>query len=106
MLSVTDAAASRIAEEMERESKVEGSLRIYIQGGGCSGFQYRFIFDEPRELDEVKSLAGFKLLIDPLSQVFLDGASVDYVDGPSGAGFRITNPNVSGSCGCDRSSAP
>jgi len=104
MLTLTQSATAKIAEAMASEGRDGGSLRIYVQGGGCSGFQYRFVFDEPRENDQVTGLDGFTLLLDPLSGVFLEGASVDYVDGPDGAGFRINNPNQTGTCGCGQAS--
>ena len=75
-----------------------------VEGGGCSGFQYALGFDsEPEEGDEVAEVHGVRILVDRYSLPYLEGASVDYVDGLMGAGFQITNPNVEAACGCGSS---
>ncbi len=103
MVTLTDNAVSKIHEIMDGEQQPTSHLRIYVEGGGCSGFQYGFSFDDYREGDEIVEFEKFKLLVDPFSNTYLSGAAVDYVDGLDGAGFRIQNPNATGSCGCGHS---
>jgi len=103
MITLTDNAVNKIREIMDAENQAGKSLRIYVEGGGCSGFQYGFQFDSSRPGDESRAFDGFELLVDPFSNNYLDGAQVDYVDGLDGAGFRINNPNATGSCGCGHS---
>ena len=101
-VQLTDSAIEKVNEIMTQENQAGKALRIYVEGGGCSGFQYGFSFDDPRDTDEVVDYKGFKLLVDPFSMNYLQNCQVDYVDGLSGAGFRISNPNASGSCGWSR----
>lgn len=103
MVTLTENAVVKIGEIMAEEKQEGRALRIYVEGGGCSGFQYGFTFDESREGDTVAEHAGFKLLVDPFSMTYLGTATVDYVDGLDGAGFRIDNPQATGSCGCGKS---
>lgn len=102
-VQLTDSAIEKVNEIITQENQAGKALRIYVEGGGCSGFQYGFSFDDPRDTDEVVDYKGFKLLVDPFSMNYLQNCQVDYVDGLSGAGFRINNPNASGSCGCGHS---
>ncbi len=89
---------------MSEEGNPDLMLRIYVQGGGCSGFQYGFTFDENiNEGDEVVETDGVKLLIDPMSIQYLMGAEVDYTEGLQGAQFVIRNPNATTTCGCGSS---
>lgn len=103
MVNLTDAAVAKVTEIIEQENQSGKALRIYVEGGGCSGFQYGFQFDDARDGDEVVEFPGFKLLIDPFSMNYLQNSQVDYADGLYGAGFKISNPNASGSCGCGHS---
>jgi len=103
MVNLTESAVGKVIEIIAQENQAGKALRIYVEGGGCSGFQYGFQFDETRNGDEVVSFQGFQLLVDPFSMNYLQNSTVDYVDGLYGAGFRITNPNASGSCGCGNS---
>jgi iron-sulfur cluster assembly accessory protein len=103
MVNLTDAAVEKVNEIISQENQAGKALRIYVEGGGCSGFQYGFQFDDPRDGDEVMECRGFKLLVDPFSLNYLQESTVDYADGLYGAGFRISNPNASGSCGCGHS---
>lgn len=103
MVSLTETAVEKVNEIIEQEKQQGKALRIYVEGGGCSGFQYGFSFDEQREGDEVVEYKGFNLLIDPFSMHYLQSAEVDFVDGLYGAGFRINNPNATGTCGCGHS---
>lgn len=103
-LVFTNAAAHKVAELIEEEGNPNLMLRIYIQGGGCSGFQYGFTFDEQRqEGDEAVKTDGVTLLIDPMSVQYLQGAEVDYAEGLQGAQFIIRNPNATTTCGCGSS---
>jgi len=103
----TSAAAAKVAELMAEEGNGALALRAYISGGGCSGFQYGFEFDENREPDDIAVVRdGVTLLIDPLSFQYLQGAEVDYVENLQGAHFVIrNNPNAKTTCGCGSSFA-
>ena len=98
------AAASKVKELIEDEGNDALMLRVFISGGGCSGFQYGFSFDgEVREGDTVVENEGVKLLVDPMSFQYLSGAEIDYSEGMEGAQFVIRNPNASTTCGCGSS---
>ncbi|MET0028501.1 MAG: iron-sulfur cluster insertion protein ErpA [Candidatus Thiodiazotropha sp.] len=100
----TEAAASKVAALIEEEGNPELMLRVYIQGGGCSGFQYGFSFDENESDGDTKvTTNGVTLLVDPMSMQYLMGAEVDYTEGLQGAQFVIRNPNASTTCGCGSS---
>jgi len=103
-LNFTDAAAEKVGQLIEQEGNAELKLRVYISGGGCSGFQYGFTFDEAvQDGDTEIEKRGVKLLIDPMSVQYLMGAEIDYKDDLSGAQFIIRNPNASTTCGCGSS---
>jgi len=103
-LVFTPAAAKKVSELIAEEGNPELMLRIYVQGGGCSGFQYGFTFDETvNDGDETVVTDGVTLLIDPMSIQYLMGAEVDYSEGLQGAQFVIRNPNASTTCGCGSS---
>ena len=103
-LVFTTAAAGKVADLIEEEGNPGLMLRIYIQGGGCSGFQYGFTFDESVNDGDTEIVTdGVKLLIDPMSMQYLTGAEVDYQEGLQGAQFVIRNPNASTTCGCGSS---
>jgi iron-sulfur cluster insertion protein len=103
-LIFTSAAARKVSELIVEEGNPDLMLRIYVQGGGCSGFQYGFTFDENvNEGDEAVVTDGVTLLIDPMSLQYLMGAEVDYSEGLQGAQFVIRNPNASTTCGCGSS---
>lgn len=102
-LSVTEAAAVKIKQLMAEESDVS-VLRVAIQGGGCSGFQYGLGFDSgAAEGDLEFHEHGITVVVDPFSAPYLQGAEVDYVDSIQAAGFAINNPNATASCGCGHS---
>jgi len=105
MVSVTESAATKIRALMAEEPEGEVSvLRIAIQGGGCSGFQYALGFDRgPQDGDNEIEMNGVRVVIDPFSAPYLAGAEIDYVDALMGAGFAINNPNVQAACGCGSS---
>jgi len=103
-LVFTAAAAKKVSELIVAEGNPDLMLRIYVQGGGCSGFQYGFTFDEETtEGDERVITDGVTLLIDPMSVQYLMGAEVDYSEGLQGAQFVIRNPNATTTCGCGSS---
>ena len=104
MVDVTQAASEKMHEILEQEQGAGKGVRIYIEGGGCSGFQYGFAFDEPKETDfRLEMNQGFEVLVDTFSMNYLRGAQVDFVDTIEGSGFKISNPNASGTCGCGSS---
>lgn len=100
----TDAAASKVGELIQEEDNPELMLRVFISGGGCSGFQYGFTFDEKVEDgdSQVKN-QGVTLVIDPMSVQYLMGAEIDYKEDLQGAQFIIRNPNAATTCGCGSS---
>ena len=100
----TDSAANKVKELITEEGNSELKLRVFVSGGGCSGFQYGFTFDEVcNEDDTVLEKAGVTLLIDPMSYQYLVGAEIDYSEGLEGAQFVIKNPNATSTCGCGSS---
>jgi iron-sulfur cluster insertion protein len=105
-LLFTDSAAAKVAELIHEEGNPALKLRVYVQGGGCSGFQYGFTFDEAvEEGDMTVENQGVTLLIDPMSLQYLIGAEIDYREGLEGAQFVIRNPNAKTTCGCGSSFA-
>ena len=103
-LNFTTAAAAKVRELVQEEGNAALALRVYIQGGGCSGFQYGFSFDENRAEDDLALQKGdVTLLVDPLSLQYLAGAEIDYSESLSGARFVIRNPNAKTTCGCGSS---
>lgn len=103
-LLFTDAAAAKVKSLIEEEDNDALMLRVFVSGGGCSGFQYGFTFDESiTEGDTVVEKAGVKLLIDPMSFQYLVGGEIDYTEGLEGAQFVIRNPNATTTCGCGSS---
>jgi iron-sulfur cluster insertion protein len=106
LINVTEAAAGKIRELLNEEGKLESGLRVFVQGGGCSGFQYGLMIDEGEgdaSTDSVIESNGVKLLVDPISARYLKGAEVDFVDNVTGGGFTIKNPNATSTCGCGSS---
>ena len=103
-LIFTDSAASKVAELVAEEGNPELKLRVFVQGGGCSGFQYGFTFDEVVNEDDTQmSKNGVTLLIDAMSLQYLMGAEIDYKEDLQGAQFVIRNPNATTTCGCGSS---
>lgn len=103
-LVFTDAAATKVRELLDEESNVALKLRVFVSGGGCSGFQYGFKFDEGEEEGDTRiEKCGVTLLVDPMSVQYLLGAEIDYRDDAEGAQFVIRNPNASTTCGCGNS---
>ncbi|MEA5445227.1 iron-sulfur cluster insertion protein ErpA [Gammaproteobacteria bacterium AB-CW1] len=105
-LIFTDAAARKVRELISEEGNDQLKLRVFVSGGGCSGFQYGFTFDEEiTEGDTEIRNDGVTLLVDPMSVQYLMGAEIDYTEGLEGAQFVIRNPNASTTCGCGSSFA-
>ena len=103
-LLFTDAAARKVGELIQEESNPNLKLRVFVSGGGCSGFQYGFTFDEAvEEGDTQVQNAGVTLLIDPMSIQYLAGAEIDYKEDLEGSQFVIRNPNATTTCGCGSS---
>jgi iron-sulfur cluster assembly accessory protein len=104
LINVTEAAASKIKDLLAEESKAESGLRVFVQGGGCSGFQYGLMIEENGGVgDQTFESNGIKLYVDPVSLSYLKGAEVDFVDTITGGGFTIKNPNATSTCGCGSS---
>lgn len=106
MITVTQTAASKITELLTEENKQQAALRVFVQGGGCSGFQYGLMIDEGEgqtDTDQQIESNGVRLLVDPISARYLKGAEVDFIDNLTGGGFTIRNPNAKSTCGCGQS---
>ena len=104
MLEMTDRAVSKVKELLAAESKEGYGLRVAIHGGGCSGFQYGLTFENAeRDNDNVMEMNGLKVFVDAMSGMYLDGVKIDYVETLEGSGFKIDNPNSTGTCGCGHS---
>ena len=104
MINVSTTAASKINELLAEENKTGSGLRVFVQGGGCSGFQYGLMIEESGGAgDQVFESNGVRLFVDPVSVSYLKGAEVDFVDTVTGGGFTIRNPNATSTCGCGSS---
>lgn len=103
MITLTDRAVTQI-RHLESEKATEGQLlRIFVEAGGCSGFEYGMSFDAKKDDDQVLKSNGVSFLVDPATLKSMDGSEIDFDDGLSGKGFDIRNPNASSTCGCGRS---
>ena len=104
-ITVTEAAASKIKDLLAEENKADSGLRVFVQGGGCSGFQYGLMIEEAGGGvgDQTFESNGIRLFVDPVSLSYLKGAEVDFVDTITGGGFTIKNPNATSTCGCGSS---
>ncbi len=103
MITLTENAARQLTamkQELGEDSKV---LRMFVEAGGCSGFEYGMGFDEPKAEDKHMESNGVPFIIDPSSLIYLDGCEVDFDDGLNGKGFEIKNPNATSTCGCGKS---
>jgi iron-sulfur cluster insertion protein len=107
MITVTDPAVARIQDILAEENNPALKLRVFVQGGGCSGMQYGFTLDEEiGEDDWTLDISGVQILVDSMSGQYLQGAEVDFKDDVMGATFTIKNPNAATSCGCGSSFSP
>ncbi|MDQ1521967.1 MAG: iron-sulfur cluster insertion protein [Actinomycetota bacterium] len=104
MIALTDTASNKVKELLEAEAQPDLFLRVAVRPGGCSGLSYEMFFDCDRAEDDVEAAFGeVKVVVDPASSQYLQGASLDYKDGLQGAGFTINNPNAQRTCGCGQS---
>ena len=103
-LFFSDSAVDKVRELIAEEENPDLKLRVFVTGGGCSGFQYGFSFDENQEDDDtVVERDGIKLLVDSMSYQYLVGATIEYLEGLQGSQFVVQNPNASSTCGCGSS---
>lgn len=103
-LSLTSEAVTRLRSVLDAQEAPEGALRVYVTPGGCSGFSYGMSLEaEPADDDEVISQAGVKVVVDPFSLQYLEGAQIDFIDSLMGGGFTVVNPNAVKSCACGQS---
>ncbi len=103
-ITITDSAAAKIADLLAEENNPDLKLRTFVQGGGCSGFQYGFTFDEVQNEDDyIIDRPGVKVLVDAMSYQYLVGAVIDYKEDLTGSQFSIKNPNAQTTCGCGSS---
>ena len=104
VLQLTERAVAKVKHLMEEEANDDLKLRVFVTGGGCSGFQYGFTFDELAEEDDtLVEKEGVVVLVDPLSYQYIEGAELDYTEGLEGSRFVVSNPNASTTCGCGSS---
>ena len=103
VVNLTESAAKQIQEMLKSPENAGKFLRVYVEGGGCSGLQYGMVFDEKRADDVVTEFFGVSVLVDSFSAGYLKGAVVDFSDALTGGGFKISNPNARQSCGCGKS---
>jgi iron-sulfur cluster assembly accessory protein len=104
VLNVTDAAIAKVRDFAAKMPEAANKpLRVFIQGGGCSGFQYGFTFDDQKPSDYVLQVKDIKVVVDRMSSLKLNGSTVDWIEDFRGAGFSVENPNASASCGCGKS---
>jgi iron-sulfur cluster assembly accessory protein len=104
MVQLTEVAANKVKEIMGQQNPAPSALRVAVVGGGCSGFSYHMAFDnQENPSDNVYQCDGVKLLVDQMSEMYLDGVQIDYIETLEGAGFKFNNPNVKSTCGCGSS---
>ena len=104
LVSMTSRAAEKLKEVIEKQGRTDLALRVYVTPGGCSGFSYGMTFAEGvEEGDAVVDHEGVKIVVDPMSAMYLKGAEIDFVDALMGGGFALRNPNAVSSCGCGQS---
>lgn len=105
MINLSKTAALKISELLIEEQRAGGGLRVFVQGGGCSGFQYGMMIEESGQAstDQVFESHGVTLFVDPISLQYLKNAEVDFVDTITGGGFTIRNPSATSTCGCGSS---
>ena len=104
MIQVTPVATTKVKEIMSQQSPAPNALRVAVVGGGCSGFSYHMAFEnQENTTDNVYEFDGLKVLVDQMSEMYLEGVSIDYIETLEGAGFKFNNPNVKSTCGCGSS---
>ena len=105
MMQLTPVAVAKVKEILEQQNPVPTGLRVAVVGGGCSGFSYHMAFENQvnGDSDNVYEFDGLKVLVDQMSEMYLDGVSIDYIESLEGSGFKFNNPNVKSTCGCGSS---
>src|ERR1700747_3084336 len=104
MITVTPVATTKVKEIMTQQDPAPAALRVAVVGGGCSGFSYHMAFEtQENPTDNVYEFGGLKVYIDQMSEMYLDGVQIDYIETIEGAGFKFNNPNVKSTCGCGSS---
>jgi iron-sulfur cluster assembly accessory protein len=104
MIQLTDTATTKVKEIMTQQNPVPAVLRVAVVGGGCSGFSYHMAFDnQENPTDNIYEFDGVKVAVDQMSEMYLDGIQIDYIETLEGAGFKFNNPNVKSTCGCGSS---
>ena len=104
MLTMTDQAVAKVQTLLAKDDRAGYGLRVAVKGGGCSGFQYGLTWEnEQKENDSILEFNGLRVFVDAMSNLYLDGVQIDYVDGLVDSGFKIENPNATGTCGCGHS---
>ena len=105
MLSLTPTAVTKVKEILSQQTPEPAGLRVAVVGGGCSGFSYHMAFENQvnTDSDNVYEFEGLKVLVDQMSEMYLEGVSIDYIETLEGSGFKFNNPNVKSTCGCGSS---
>lgn len=103
MITLTERAARQVQSMHAAQGDAQKKLRVFVESGGCSGFEYGMSFDLPKAEDNVFETSGVHVLVDPTSLAYLSGVTVDFDDGLHGKGFEIKNPNAQSTCGCGKS---
>ena len=105
MVSLTPVAVSKVKEIISQQVPSPVGLRVAVVGGGCSGFSYHMAFENAvnEQADNVYEFDGLKVMVDQMSEMYLEGVSIDYIEGIEGSGFKFNNPNVKSTCGCGSS---
>ena len=104
MLALTSVAGDKVKEILNQQNPTPAGLRVAVVGGGCSGFTYHMAFENQlNEMDNVYDFGELKVMVDQMSEMYLDGVEIDYVESLEGAGFKFNNPNVRSTCGCGSS---
>lgn len=103
MITLTEKAAAKVRDLQEENGQEGNLLRVFVESGGCSGFQYGMSFDAKKDGDSVLESAGVSFLMDDASLAYMDGSEIDFDDGLQGKGFEIKNPNAESTCGCGKS---
>ena len=104
MIQLTETATTKVKEIMTQQNPAPAVLRVAVVGGGCSGFSYHMAFDnQENPTDNIYDFDGIKVAVDQMSEMYLDGVQIDYIETLEGAGFKFNNPNVKSTCGCGSS---
>ena len=102
-IDITKKAKERIVNFIDDDAREGAIFRIYVRGGGCSGFKYEFAISEPSDMDQTINFEDFEVAVDPMSMMYLEGSTVDWLEVGFQFGFKVINPNSTGSCGCGMS---